>query len=423
MKSFKGAISTIAIAALCYSAPSAAQERGDFQRLKGRFTEKIVRQANTGPGGFLELATERGNIEVATWDSGHVRLEVEKRVKVSSDAEAREIFEDFAVYLSREDNEVYIRAESQEEREHNSLRVDFKLTVPQKYGIDVSTSGGNVSIGRLDGDVKAKTSGGNIKVDHIGDGSVDVQTSGGNIDLKGIAKGNGRAQTSGGNVSVGDVQGDLHVQTSGGTIKMGRVGGAVEAQTAGGSISLEEAGGGVKVQSAGGSIHIGPSGSAVEVQTAGGSIHIGPSRGKIKAQTAGGSIEVEGSGGPVEVQTAGGNVRIDSARGAIEAQTAGGSIEAKLLISEKKADTHCDLETIGGDVTIHLPGVLAATIDAELEIRRRVGGDYRIYSDFPLVIKDEDSNRISGRGDINGGGDLIKLRTTNGDIHIRLLRQ
>ena len=59
----------------------------------------------------------------------------------------------------------------------------------------------------------------------------------------------------------------------------------------------------------------------------------------------------------------------------------------------------------------------------EADFVARVGGDYRIYSDFPLVIKGENSNRITGRGDINGGGDLIKLRTMNGDIHIRLLKQ
>jgi hypothetical protein len=70
----------------------------------------------------------------------------------------------------------------------------------------------------------------------------------------------------------------------------------------------------------------------------------------------------------------------------------------------------------GGDITIRLPEKLKADIDAEsrLERPRR---KYRITSDFPLDI-DSGSRRITAQGKLNGGGDLIRLRTTNGDIEI-----
>ncbi|MEW6751124.1 MAG: hypothetical protein AB1505_09105 [Candidatus Latescibacterota bacterium] len=46
---------------------------------------------------------------------------------------------------------------------------------------------------------------------------------------------------------------------------------------------------------------------------------------------------------------------------------------------------------------------------------------YQILSDFPLEIHGDsrDSDAITARGTLNGGGDLIRLRTTNGDIEIR----
>lgn len=66
-----------------------------------------------------------------------------------------------------------------------------------------------------------------------------------------------------------------------------------------------------------------------------------------------------------------------------------------------------------------------ASIDAEIRIRdndRWRDDDYRIYSDFDLEMEDDDDryrSRITAQGDINGGGDRIRLNTTNGDIYIR----
>ncbi len=77
----------------------------------------------------------------------------------------------------------------------------------------------------------------------------------------------------------------------------------------------------------------------------------------------------------------------------------------------------CNLETAVGDVTIFLPGDLAATIDVEIRLRGGNRGwnsrDYDIFTDFDVPVKDSDASdddrrwrddgRISARGDINGG--------------------
>jgi hypothetical protein len=128
---------------------------------------------------------------------------------------------------------------------------------------------------------------------------------------------------------------------------------------------------------------------------------------------------VDGSGGPVRANTVGGGITISRARGFIEAQTAGGSIEAELALADMKADGHCTLQTAGGNLTLYLPAELPATIDAQLRIERKVGRDYRIYSDFPVAIQGEGTRLITGKGEVNGGGNLMKLYTTNGDIYIK----
>ena len=99
------------------------------------------------------------------------------------------------------------------------------------------------------------------------------------------------------------------------------------------------------------------------------------------------------------------------ARGFIEADTSGGKIDAEMIVDDKNVDTHVDLESSGGSIALHIPGRLAASVSATLKITRSARRDYRIYSDFPLTIKGEDSSKITANGDINGGGDKITLST------------
>ena len=127
--------------------------------------------------------------------------------------------------------------------------------------------------------------------------------------------------------------------------------------------------------------------------------------------------------GPVAVKTNEGDIKISGALGYIEATSESGSIEAELRIADEGVDTHCNLQTGSGDVTIYLLKELAATIDAELSIEGLVRRDWAIYSDFPIDIRKKSESRIVGRGEINGGGDPIVLRTKNGDIRIKKLKK
>ncbi|MBT8146605.1 MAG: hypothetical protein KJN90_07105, partial [Gammaproteobacteria bacterium] len=70
------------------------------------------------------------------------------------------------------------------------------------------------------------------------------------------------------------------------------------------------------------------------------------------------------------------------------------------------------------DIELRIPADHAATVDARIEVSRRARGDYRIYTDFPLSITGQDDREVLGRGDINGGGDRIRIETSNGDIRI-----
>lgn len=356
------------------------------------YVERTEQTFSVNPGGTLTVDAPTGAIRIESAANNAVEVLVEKRVDENDESDAQAEFDEFEITLDQQGNDVRITADGMRRRSYRYMQLRFTITVPAQYNLDLDTDGGNIKIGDLEGEVRAKTSGGGIDVGRITGGRIDVSTSGGSISIR-----------EGGE--------DIH------------------ANTAGGSITIRQAGGNVEVRTAGGSIDLGPVGGDIRADTAGGSIRLEESGGAVRAKTAGGSIQVDGSNGPVEVETAGGSIEIEKARGAIEARTAGGDVEAELIVSDPAVNTTSYLKTAGGDVTIYLPEDLAATIDAEIRIHgndRWRDDDYRIFSDFDLNIDGEEDrrrSRITAQGDINGGGNRIRLDTTNGDIHIRKLRR
>jgi DUF4097 and DUF4098 domain-containing protein YvlB len=178
------------------------------------------------------------------------------------------------------------------------------------------------------------------------------------------------------------------------------VGGALKAETAGGDVVVGGATGQVLARTAGGQIQIGPTGSSVRAETAGGSIRLHGARGRVVAETAGGSIDL------LEVESA------------VRASTAAGRILAEFNCT-KKTFGPSQLETSMGDVYVYLPTNVPITIDAAIE----TAAGREIHSDFPLDIQGDKEelvpSTLRGRGTLNGGGEVLKIRTVAGNIEIR----
>ncbi len=212
----------------------------------------------------------------------------------------------------------------------------------------------------------------NIRFDvHVPrDTEVTIDTAGGPIRVSAV-RGRVNVRTSGGAVEVDDIAGDLEARTSGGPIRISRVSGTVGATTSGGAINIAAIGG-----------HVGAS-------TSGGPVSIESVRGDVQARTSGGAIRVSQAGGRVEARTSGGPVSVDFAAG----NNQGGMIS-----------------TSGGGVSAAVDPAAALSIDASTS-----GG--RVSSDLALTVRGGfDRNAI--RGDLNGGGSTLRLRTSGGPIRI-----
>jgi DUF4097 and DUF4098 domain-containing protein YvlB len=363
--------------------------------------QDIEREFDVQPGGRLNIISDAGPITVRSWEDSRVRVRV-----INPEA--------YDVSIDQSGNEDRVVAEDDRGRS----RISFEARVPRQFNLELDTGGGAIEVGEIIGNVYADTSGGSIIVRRVENGDVNADTSGGRIEINEVVNGDVTADTSGGRIEIGNVIGDVNADTSGGSITIGDVDGNVIADTSGGNIDVGEVTGDVELETSGGSIQAGYAGGRMMADTSGGNITLEGSDRLLIADTSGGTIRVRRSGGPVEVDTSGGNIYLGPINGYIEADTSGGSIQAELGVIEPGQDAHIDLSSSGGDIELRIPANHGATVDARIEVSRRARGDYRIYTDFPLTITGQDDREVEGRGDVNGGGDRIRIETSNGDIRI-----
>ena len=94
--------------------------------------------------------------------------------------------------------------------------------------------------------------------------------------------------------------------------------------------------------------------------------------------------------------------------GSVNANTSGGSIEAEIL---GQPDDDMVLKTSGGSVTVHLDESVRADIDAKAS-----GGS--VSTDFAVTVRGT-MKKSELRGEINGGGPMLTLRSSGGSVRIR----
>lgn len=317
----------------------------------------------------------------------------------SSEQDARREFEQYKVTAYVKGDTAWIVGDWQGGRRPRHFSGEFNVTVPREMAlVKLETEGGNVEATGVAGRVEAESGGGGIRFDDIGGGV--------------------SAETGGGSIEVGTVSGDLGLHTGGGSIEVRHANGKVVAETGGGSVEIQA----------------GAQGAIVE--TGGGSVTVRECNGKVRVSTGGGSVELKDVGGPAEIETGGGSIRLTSANGHVHAETGGGGIELYGVpsataqtgaggITVKLVNTggerrDSELETGAGDITLYIAPDVALSVRATVDM----GNGHRITSDFPDIHISSEGDQwgpktLIAEGKLNGGGPLVKVHTSTGDICIR----
>jgi DUF4097 and DUF4098 domain-containing protein YvlB len=316
----------------------------------------------------------------------------------SSDKESRRQGGSFKISSSVKGDTAWIIGEWEGGRPHK-FSGQFVIELPKDTeSVRIETGGGAVEATGIAGRVDIETGGGKVRVDDIG-GSVSAETGGDSIEV-GTVGGDLRLETGGGNISIQSVKGNIHAETGGGNVVVlsGEQGAVIEA--GGGNVEIRRCLGRVKASTGGGSINLGEIGGPADIQTGGGSIRLTSAKGRVGANAGAGTIELYG---------------VPSAR----VETGAGGIMVKFInTGAERSDSV--LETSAGDITVYIASDVAISVRANVDL----GNGHHITSDFPDIHIASEGNQwgprtLSAEGKLNGGGPVLKVRTTTGDISFR----
>jgi len=376
------------LATVCVAQQSSVQKEGNYW----------INVVNGSLAGVrnLHIKVEVGTVRVQGGSQG-IAYVIRNKSYEGSEDRARKQFESYKVVANVRGDTAWITGEWEAGHPHK-FSSDVTVTVPRDMdSVKIETEGGEIVTTGIAGRLEAQSGGGTIHLDDIG-GAINAETGGGGID-------------------VGNVGGELTVRTGGGSIHIGSAKGKVVAESGGGNVVLVSGAQGASLQTGGGSIHVDKCTGEVKAETSGGSIDLGEVGGGASMETGGGSLKLTSATGLVKAQTGGGSIELYGVPAA-HVETGAGTITAKFIASSTASDSQ--LETGVGDITVYLAPSMHVTLRASIE----AASGHRITSDFPdFKVSSEggqwEPKLISAEGSLNGGGPVLKIRTTMGNIYIR----
>ena len=133
-----------------------------------------------------------------------------------------------------------------------------------------------------------------------------------------------------------------------------------------------------------------------------------PEKMDMDVQSTNGTVSVMDCSGSIQLATTNGKIRAEEVSGALRAKSTNGSLN----ISMRKVTPNEEMsfKTTNGSIKLFLP----SDVDADVEARTTNG---HVRCELPLTKSYEKSKRRL-EGEINNGGPLIYLKTTNGSISI-----
>ncbi len=177
-----------------------------------------------------------------------------------------------------------------------------------------------------------------------------------------------------------------------------------------------------------------PAAIDLEARTADGGLNVSGVRGNLELHTNDGSVDVEDVAGAVRLTASDGSIKLHHVTGTLESRSSDGqaTVEGKFTaLQVHTSDGNLDLtvadgsqlntasriESSDGRVTVRLPRTLAVDLDVHTS-------DGHIDCALPLTMDGYNSGHGSGqnlRGHLNGGGVLLTVHTSDGNVAIQAL--
>jgi hypothetical protein len=367
---------------------------------------KVYREGNswieetTGtmpPGREVRVNTDLGSVQVQG-KSQNVTYVIRKRCVAGSEEAARQQFQQLRISVVKTAERDSIEGRLLN-RNLNRFNAEFVVQVPRDLAVvRVETRGGALSLNSITATIYGTTGGGAVKLDDLG-GRVEISTGGGAVEGGNLGS-DFTLSSGGGDVHINNIGGQARVTLGGGKVYIGTAKGST-ITTGGGGIEVRKCDGDLRASSDGGNLNFGDVSGAVHANTGGGSVRLASANGEVRVSTSGGSVELYNLGEGAQVETGAGPITVE-------------------FVSNHGVFTDSSLHTAAGDVSVCLPRNLPVTVHASSDMTNGKG----ILSDFPgLKITSSGGNygpkAMYAEGALNGGGPMLRVRTTMGQINFR----
>lgn len=321
----------------------------------------------------LMVSVEDADVTVNTSDVSTVEVQV--TVKGNDRDKAMDYYEqqNFSVKLDGETLHVHSKREKSYKKSYdwsNSADIHVAISMPTNITSNIRTSDGDLVIDELTAGATIVTSDGDIEATWLEGISISVKTSDGDI-------------------SIGTAAGEeIAIQTSDGDIVADRLeGSSVSVKTSDGDLALGNVAGDLRIQTSDGDILIDSMDGELDAKTSDGDLIIG----EIISSSA-------------EARTSDGEIKVREATGSLTLRTSDGDVELGLIDPE-----NINVTISSGDVLLSMPQDLPATLNIRAQNVR--------MNSFSNFSGDLDDSRVDG--DLNGGGALIQVHTSDGDVVLR----
>ena len=144
----------------------------------------------------------------------------------------------------------------------------------------------------------------------------------------------------------------------------------------------------------------------VQARTSAGDIHVNNVVGSVETHTSAGDLRFSSIRGPILGKSSAGDITLGNCQGAVDVKTSAGDIRANVTTQPRHG---WSLRTSAGDIVSTFISNIALEIDAQTSVGD-ISTDFRVQGTV---------TRKRLRGTINGGGPLLKLRTSAGDIRLQ----
>ena len=345
----------------------------------------------------LRINTDVGSVEVRGNARGIVYV-FRKRVAAASREAAEREFQKLKLTAANAGEQAILDGRLLE-RGLTSITVDLTMQVPYDLKkVLLTTGGGAMKLSSLAAAVSAKTGAGAVKLDDMA-GPVVISTGGGEITAGSLGS-EATIKSGGGGVHIDNIAGPARIYTGGGQVYIGLAHG----------LTVENGAGSVDVRRCFGNL---------QANTGGGNVNVGDVSGTVKIDAGAGSVRVAGAGGNVQVTTGGGSVELLKVAQGARVDTPAGAITVEFT-SAPGNFTESLLHTGSGDVLVFLPDELPLTVHASSDM----APGYGIRSALPgLHITKQGMGfgpqSMWAEGALNGGGPLLRVRTSMGHIDFR----